>query len=111
MDCPVCKKPLIVVERNNVELDYCIACKGFWFDEGELQLLIKQFNLNFDVSLMAKPQKGVAAEKPYKCPRCDKDMEKVFMGYTLLDRCVDGHGIWFNAGELGFLTGMLIQWN
>lgn len=50
MDCPVCKKSLIVVERDNIELDYCIACKGFWFDAGELGLLAEKIGAGIHVS-------------------------------------------------------------
>ena len=38
MKCPVCSLELIVVERNGIELDYCIQCQGFWFDAGEINL-------------------------------------------------------------------------
>jgi Zn-finger nucleic acid-binding protein len=101
MDCPVCKKPFIVVERNSIELDYCLDCKGIWFDDGELQLLAKQLNLKFEISDMESAKKGLAIEKQYKCPRCGKPMEKFFMGDIILDRCADKHGLWFDSGELG----------
>jgi len=41
MICPVCKYDMIVVEYQNIELDYCNSCKGVWFDSGELELLLK----------------------------------------------------------------------
>ena len=44
MDCPICKVPLIVVERHKIEIDYCISCKGFWFDTGEIELLSELLN-------------------------------------------------------------------
>ena len=39
MKCPVCEKTLIVVERDKIELDWCHACGGFWFDADEWRLL------------------------------------------------------------------------
>ena len=42
MDCPVCKnEPMIVLELNDVEIDYCLSCKGIWLDTGELELLLE----------------------------------------------------------------------
>ena len=39
MRCPVCNNMMIVVERYDVELDYCINCHGIWFDFEELKFL------------------------------------------------------------------------
>lgn len=41
MDCPVCKEPMIVLELNEVEIDYCSSCRGIWLDAGELALLLE----------------------------------------------------------------------
>jgi Zn-finger nucleic acid-binding protein len=36
--CPACKNmPLMEVDIDDVELDYCTACKGLFFDRGELE--------------------------------------------------------------------------
>ncbi|NIV72594.1 MAG: hypothetical protein GWN16_11560, partial [Calditrichae bacterium] len=37
MLCPVCKKPMMILEYNEVELDYCPICGGVWLDQGELE--------------------------------------------------------------------------
>ena len=37
--CPVCDEPLLIVEFEDVEADYCASCLGVWLDEGELELL------------------------------------------------------------------------
>ena len=39
MRCPECRIPLVVVEREGIEIDWCLECRGMWFDEGELELL------------------------------------------------------------------------
>ena len=41
MKCPVCKEPMIVLELDEVEIDYCTSCGGIWLDAGELDLLIE----------------------------------------------------------------------
>ena len=40
MDCPVCKNAMIVLELDEVEVDYCTECEGIWLDAGELELLL-----------------------------------------------------------------------
>jgi uncharacterized protein len=40
MPCPVCKIPLVMSERQGVEIDYCPQCRGVWLDRGELDKLI-----------------------------------------------------------------------
>ena len=42
MRCPKCKKEMILVERCDVELDYCMFCEGFWFDWEEWNILSKK---------------------------------------------------------------------
>lgn len=40
MNCPVCKNAMIVLELREVEIDYCLVCKGIWLDKGELERLL-----------------------------------------------------------------------
>ncbi|MEJ2494849.1 MAG: zf-TFIIB domain-containing protein [Ignavibacteriaceae bacterium] len=44
MICPVSNEPMIVLELNEIEIDYCPDCKGIWLDGGELELLIEDEN-------------------------------------------------------------------
>jgi len=109
MDCPVCEEPLIVVERDDVELDHCPWCRGLWFDAGELELLAERFE-GVAGPEVAALQPVASDEKVRRCPRCEARMEKVRAGQApevLLDRCPRGHGLWFDHGELGALLGQL----
>jgi uncharacterized protein len=99
MDCPRCKKPLIILEFEKVEVDYCSVCRGVWLDSGELELLLGSPN---DSSIEFNSDKS-SGERSFKCPRCRKRMEKVRSRAAegvLLDRCKNGHGLWFDGGEL-----------
>jgi hypothetical protein len=41
MKCPTCNDaPLVMAERQGVEIDYCPACRGIWLDRGELDKLL-----------------------------------------------------------------------
>jgi Zn-finger nucleic acid-binding protein len=102
MTCPVSNEPMIVLELNEIEIDYCSACKGIWLDGGELELLIEDENERRKIlsSFQIEPD---YPEKKYKCPICKKKMDKVYVGghkKVLIDKCPAGHGLWFDKGEL-----------
>lgn len=41
MKCPVCPDAaLAMMDRQGVEIDYCLQCRGVWLDRGELDKLI-----------------------------------------------------------------------
>ena len=42
MPCPVCNVPLVMSERQGVEIDYCPQCRGVWLDRGELDKIIER---------------------------------------------------------------------
>lgn len=104
MKCPVCALDLIVVERQGIELDFCVQCRGFWFDAGELELLTQVLGASTAVMDIAALKAVAAPEKVRQCPRCDRTMDKVKLGEgtpVIIDRCPRLDGLWFDAGELG----------
>ena len=42
MYCPLCAQALTPVERQGIEIDYCVHCGGMWLDNGELTELIRR---------------------------------------------------------------------
>ena len=42
MDCPQCRIPLTMSDRQGVEIDYCPQCRGVWLDRGELDKIIER---------------------------------------------------------------------
>lgn len=112
MECPACTSPMIVVEREKIELDHCINCKGIWFDADELQLLSEALGIAVDLPDINSLPKIEVLEKPRKCPRCLRKMDKIDMGgkrNVVIDRCPAGHGLWFDWGELGQVMEQHIQ--
>lgn len=102
MLCPNCRKEMIAIERNDVELDYCLFCEGFWFDFDEWNVLCKKLiceDLFTNSSNIFELPKAITGEKPKKCPVCEKKMEKFMIYDIILDRCPDKHGIWFDRKE------------
>lgn len=102
MICPKCKKEMIVVERNDVELDYCMECQGFWFDYGEWNILCKKliaedlFTGGYDIYKIPTAE---TKEKMKRCPVCGKNMQKFELFGVMLDRCTMKHGVWFDKNE------------
>ena len=57
MKCPTCTDtPLVMAERQGVEIDYCPACRGIWLDRGELDKLL-------DRAAAASPVAPVAVQQ------------------------------------------------
>jgi Zn-finger nucleic acid-binding protein len=109
MICPVCKLDMIVIEYQNIELDYCNSCKGVWFDSGELDLLLKSQGLEKTKTFIdgiLKSQETISLEKKRKCPICSRKMKKTAIGKQpeiFIDICPDKHGLWFDGGEVAQL--------
>lgn len=110
MLCPKCEKEMIIVERNDVELDYCMFCEGFWFDFGEWNILCKKL---ISESLLDNPEDIFAlprvstGERMRRCPVCGKKMEKFMLNDVLLDRCAYRHGIWFDKNEFSYCVNAM----
>ena len=107
MQCPRCRAPMLIIERNQIELDHCLVCHGIWFDGEELELLFSSLDLEQLAGRLKEitslPTRSIP-EKPLPCPRCQRKMEKIVVGSgnheVLLDRCRRGDGLWFDGGEL-----------
>ena len=114
MICPVCKSDMIVVEYHNIELDYCTDCKGVWFDSGELELMLKTYQLEGIEPFLeniTNSRDTSSDEKKRKCPICSRKMKKKAIGeqsHLLIDMCEEGHGLWFDGGEIAQLIKQLV---
>jgi Zn-finger nucleic acid-binding protein len=113
--CPACSEPMIVVEHNQIELDYCTNCQGVWFDSEELDLLLESMNLEslnlFHNNIINFPE-AKSLEKKRRCPICNQKMKKTTIGQQpeiLIDVCQEGHGLWFDSGEVGQLITQLLD--
>jgi uncharacterized protein len=42
MLCPTDRTPLVMSERQGIEIDYCPTCRGVWLDRGELDKIIER---------------------------------------------------------------------
>jgi Zn-finger nucleic acid-binding protein len=105
MKCPACDIPLVVIEREGVELDWCLDCRGLWFDEGELDLLGEKTGREIETEHIGRIVPDEERTDRRDCPRCHRPMEQVRLeadAEVRVDRC-SSHGVWFDRGELGAL--------
>lgn len=114
--CPACNKPMIVVEFDGVEVDYCADCHGVWLDTGELELISELAGGRTDPleAPVADPLEaavrdpGPTSRDKRRCPRCRRRLRVQPVGTRPpvdVDRCPAGHGLWFDAGELATVVG------
>ena len=108
MKCAACGQPMMVVEHDGIELDYCPDCGGVWFDSGEIDLLMEKMGVESSglEGLHLAPE-AASSEDTRKCPICHKRMKKVKLGHEpelLIDACPDGDGLWLDHGETGQLV-------
>lgn len=115
MICPACKNNMIVVEHQQIELDYCPQCQGVWFDSGELELLVERLKLG-DPELflrsILRTAEARSTEKKRRCPICTQKMKKTTIGEEpriLIDACQRGDGLWFDGGEMTQLLKQLVR--
>ncbi len=99
---------MVILELNQIEVDYCTNCHGIWLDDGELELLLADSDEKTKLLSSFVVDRG-NKEKKIKCPICLKKMTKVQCGAEnkiTLDKCKRHHGIWFNEGELESVVEM-----
>jgi Zn-finger nucleic acid-binding protein len=103
MNCPACHNTMIILEHEQVELDYCPACRGVWLDAGELELLLDEPTQAKQL-LVSFAKNPTPADKSRNCPICRKKMVEVRAGTSepaiLIDECTRHHGLWFDKDEL-----------
>jgi hypothetical protein len=106
---------MIVVEYKRIEIDFCSACHGAWFDAGELELFLGIMNPASGGAFIQETLNSPEARTPEKkrrCPICSEHMRKVASGEEKaisIDVCKNGHGIWFDGGEVIHLIKQLPQ--
>jgi Zn-finger nucleic acid-binding protein len=100
---------MIVLELDQIEIDYCLECGGIWLDSGELELLLD--DPSGAKEILKHPTTTIQDEKSdRKCPICLKPMREIGVGSESrvhIDRCAGDHGLWFDRGELEIILGIL----
>lgn len=102
MNCPVCDEAMLILEYEDVEVDFCAECGGIWLDAGELEMLFGGREI-CERFLRGGARKHIGKEEARPCPVCGKKMLKeVTAGDppVVFDECPKEHGAWYDKGEL-----------
>lgn len=123
-ECPVCRVPLKEVTiKNRLRLDFCLTCRGIWFDKNELSQVYEHGPIPEKLLGDSTPTRdkivceacGTYNDRSkkyctqcgksvvFRCPVCHKQMEEVPIGNVFVDRCRSCQGVWLDGGELTLL--------
>ena len=122
MLCPVCKKEMLVLEFELLEVDHCAECGGVWLDSGELKLIGERAGALHGGLLAALESEQGAADKTQpkrRCPVCRKRLLRVPAASPAdqalerparpqaagaanihVEKCPRGDGLWFEGDSL-----------
>ncbi len=114
--CPNCKTRLTTInvgEGDPFYIESCDSCGGLFFDNGELQAILKKradgvtrINHNGLQRLLREPLESNHSVKYRPCPVCSEIMNREKFGEksgVIIDHC-HAHGIWLEPGELTRLS-------
>lgn len=101
MNCPKCRIEVMKQETyQDVQIDRCPACKGMYFDRGELNAMIAKKMGNTADTLSFSAMSDGMDEVKAVCTRCNKDMS-VMVGPADMrfEMCKSCGGIFLDQGE------------
>lgn len=105
LSCPHCQYRLLdPVHYESIEIDVCRQCGGEWFDNNELERIIKARHpeLRNDMRLeFSMDSSGEPTSRP--CPHCKSLLVEHSLVPDLpplVDVCLNGHGVWLEHLEL-----------
>lgn len=93
--CPQCRKGFADIEIDQIPLQYCCRCRGWWFDPDELKHFTSLFEDVADGDFADR-------ETELMCPVCHQHLHEQPMRVTsnlLVHTCPEGHGIFLEDGE------------
>ena len=64
MTCPHCDVPLVMSERQGIEIDYCPTCRGIWLDRGELDKIIERASADMAPAAPQAPRAPTPPQAP-----------------------------------------------
>lgn len=108
MQCPRCAHPELdrLAFDRRTSIDWCTACGGAWYEEGELE---RTLGLDRSVSVASE---GRSLKPGVICPACGTPTAEVTWpreGNVRIDACTRCGGRWLDRGELEGMRAVLVQ--
>ena len=107
MTCPDCGKMLAERRMRGERLDLCAACRGLWFDRGELATVINALVNEVPEHDRLATERRQAVRPPSEfrgdCPRCGSPLRQFNYAYDsniFVARCPECSGVWVRRGQL-----------
>lgn len=93
--CPECQREMVVMRIEGQDIDYCLKCRGFWFDRGELH----QFT---DMPTDVPGDQLRHRDSRFDCPICQQQMNEYqfCQGANLMVDACSEHGVYLEDHEL-----------
>ncbi len=109
MKCPKCEGSMEPVRYGAGDrvIERCTQCAGLWFKPNDLARLRRSYKAEILDSGNASTGRELNKVDDIKCPVCGKTMDKVCdddQKHIWYESCPDGHGVYFDAGELTDLS-------
>jgi uncharacterized protein len=102
MKCPKCSGSMIRTTFASVEVDRCATCKGLWFDEHELQVLLKkEGSERIDTGTQEHFKKSSQIDDVW-CPRDNSRLIKMVhprQNHVWFESCSQCFGLFLDATE------------
>ncbi len=116
LTCPACKTPLTLCRYGPLAIDECDACKGIWFDKGELEPMILRYRSEKTAVLGAAAVAQSKITRRYEgkftyrnCVRCATIMNRMNYGGrsgVMIDYC-GRCGVWLDGEEFQRMVDFL----
>jgi Zn-finger nucleic acid-binding protein len=102
-ECPKCESRLVErrIKDTLVTVDCCPSCRGMWFDNREIETVLK-----LEARERFVPRDAEKSDR--HCPGCNVLLYRFRYPETdvEIDMCEGCHGIWLDSGELRGLEEM-----
>jgi Zn-finger nucleic acid-binding protein len=101
--CPVCRLALQEMKLQTQLVDRCPQCNGIYFDQGELEVLVKLIRIFGQVELGERDIDTIPTtekERTLACPSDGKIMNKENVAGHIIDKCSHCQGIWLDDNEI-----------
>ena len=103
-NCIKCETAMVPKMVEDVEVDYCPACRGLWLDRDEIRELAEKSE-----AVLAELRELVQGEETAKpapstvkppCPACGNKLTLAVFGSIYMEHCSACDGIYLDRGEL-----------
>jgi len=121
MECPSCKGRLKEALYEGFPVYCCSSCKGIWIEGSVLLKILSRRKVSLPPEAIEAAHEWRVRRIPkselqdvLECPVCHARLNRSVYAYDtgiVIDRCLNGCGIWLDAGELEALKAFDEVWD